>query len=130
MSYNSKLDADEQITTEEDIAARLFEVVPGMSEEDCAEAGRDILLMVLKKYRPDLLTEADSSGIKTFNVAGSVTLPIGFVLQVEAENAAAAEKEARRMLVTSSAYTIHDFDGNKVDFDDDDIDVSCVERPE
>lgn len=57
--YNNKLDADEQITMEEDIAHKVFHFKGGspddvLDEEDCAQLGRDILKMVLKQFRPDL----------------------------------------------------------------------------
>jgi hypothetical protein len=57
--YNDKLDADQQISTEEKIAAQIFdsfrENYPGISEDDAQQMGRDILLMVLKEFRPDLV---------------------------------------------------------------------------
>lgn len=63
MSYNDKLDADEQVSMEEKIAAVIFDSDLNLGddpdlfdEEDCAELGRIILLMVLKKFRPDLFT--------------------------------------------------------------------------
>jgi hypothetical protein len=52
-AYNETLDADEQITAEEEIAAYLFDAELDIGEEDCAEAGRQILKMVLKRFRPD-----------------------------------------------------------------------------
>lgn len=52
--YNSKLSADDQISMEEGVAALLFEQTD-VSEEQCADLGREILLTVLKKFRPDLL---------------------------------------------------------------------------
>jgi len=56
--YSDKLDADEQITMEEMISARIFEEVHGltdpMGEEDCNDLGREILYNVLLKFRPDL----------------------------------------------------------------------------
>jgi len=71
MKYNDKLDADEQISMEEAIAARIYQngersnhdddcidVQPDLliHEEDCADLGRNILQMVLAKFRPDLFT--------------------------------------------------------------------------
>lgn len=57
MSYNEKLDADEQISAEESIAAFLYESAPSMSEDQAAELGRNILLLVLRKFRPDLIED-------------------------------------------------------------------------
>ncbi len=54
MSYNNKLNPDQQITAEERIAAYLFDTY-GINEECSAEAGRGILRLVLKEFRPDLL---------------------------------------------------------------------------
>jgi hypothetical protein len=63
-SYNDKLDADAQVSTEEAIAAMIFERVESLAplstsldEEDCAHFGREILKMVLKEFRPDLFTK-------------------------------------------------------------------------
>jgi hypothetical protein len=64
MNYNDKLEADEQISMEEKIASTIFgatetegcEGCGTLSEEDCAELGRKILLEVLSKFRPDLLS--------------------------------------------------------------------------
>lgn len=54
VKYNDKLDADEQITAEEGISAFLFDHFPGIDEEDANDAGKQILRMVLEKFRPDL----------------------------------------------------------------------------
>ena len=56
MKYNDKLDADQQISKEEEIAAHLFDVY-GLDEDSAANAGRQILFMVLSEFRPDLFTE-------------------------------------------------------------------------
>jgi len=60
--YNESLDADDQITAEEEIAAYMQEKSEELvgdalsfSEEDCARIGRDILLLTLKRFRPDLV---------------------------------------------------------------------------
>lgn len=65
--YNDTFDADQQITLEERIAARIFqqgeETNPEeqdgwprpLGEEDCADLGRDILLMIVEELRPDLI---------------------------------------------------------------------------
>lgn len=63
--YNDTLDADDQITMEERIAATIFSqgayendaplAKPvALDEEQCAELGRTILKMVLAEFRPDL----------------------------------------------------------------------------
>ena len=64
MNYNSNLNPDDQIAMEEKIASAIFHE-PGtavensncrsLDEEDCANLGRTILLMVLQKFRPDLI---------------------------------------------------------------------------
>lgn len=57
--YNEKLGADEQISAEETIAAFLFaysgHANATLDEDDCAEASRQILYLVLDKFRPDLI---------------------------------------------------------------------------
>jgi len=65
--YNDKLDASDQIDTEESIAATIFDFInapieernAAADEEGCAQLGRDILLLVLKKFRPDMIEEED-----------------------------------------------------------------------
>lgn len=59
MSYNDKLNADDQISAEESIAAHLFDNASSISEEEAAELGRSILLLVLRKFRPDLIDGDD-----------------------------------------------------------------------
>lgn len=51
--YNDKMDPDQQITAEEKIAAYLYDESMA-DEETAAEAGRQILQMVLREFRPDL----------------------------------------------------------------------------
>lgn len=54
--YSDKLDADQQISTEERIASRISDLTEGtMEDEICAEIGRDALYIVLQEFRPDLL---------------------------------------------------------------------------
>ncbi len=63
VAYNDNLDPDEQITMEERIAAYISEIPKDdfdgvfyhISEEGAGNAGREILLMVLEKFRPDLI---------------------------------------------------------------------------
>lgn len=57
--YNDKLDPDDQISAEEEIAAYLFEEFrdDGFNEETANEAGKAILLKILKRFRPDLCVE-------------------------------------------------------------------------
>jgi hypothetical protein len=64
---------------------------------------------------------------KSFNVAGSVGISVGFYLQVEAASKEEAEQKVREMLTTKREYSIHDFDGNRIDFDKSDIDIDAVE---
>lgn len=57
--YNEKLEAEDQVAAEEAIAQHLFQYFqadrnqPG-GEEDAAQLGRDLLLLVLKRFRGDL----------------------------------------------------------------------------
>ena len=65
MYYNNKLDPDELVSAEEMIAAIIFDWVendPTIEKavaldacESCSKLGRDILLAILNKFRPDLL---------------------------------------------------------------------------
>jgi hypothetical protein len=59
--YSDKLEADIQISTEEAIAAAIFRAENAspndfLGEEECADLGRDILKLVLGRFRPDLFT--------------------------------------------------------------------------
>ncbi len=56
--YNEKLDATDQVDAEEMIASMIFDTRDEdrqVCEGDCAQLGRDILLAVLAKFRPDLV---------------------------------------------------------------------------
>jgi hypothetical protein len=64
--YVQSFDADEQIAAEERIAALIRAHVEDsedanggkdwqLSDEDCADLGREILLQVLAEFRPDLI---------------------------------------------------------------------------
>ena len=61
LAYSNKLGADEQVSMEEMISARIFDEVNGLSdpvgEEDCNALGREILYNVLRKFRPDLFEQ-------------------------------------------------------------------------
>jgi hypothetical protein len=62
VSYVAVLDPNTQITTEEAIAAHLFESIRNEDESDVSEdtasqLGRDILKMVLRVFRPDLISQ-------------------------------------------------------------------------
>jgi hypothetical protein len=62
MAYNDKLSGEDQVDTEEKIASMIFDYAndvsyPGPNEEDCAALGRDILRVVLEKFRPDLFND-------------------------------------------------------------------------
>lgn len=62
--YSDALDGDEQVRAEEEIAAYISDerfisvVLDGdeifLTEEEVAQIGRDILYMVLRRFRPDL----------------------------------------------------------------------------
>jgi hypothetical protein len=54
VSYNSNLDADEQISSEEEIAFLLFEETE-LDEEECTDLSRRVLAIVLARFRPDLV---------------------------------------------------------------------------
>jgi hypothetical protein len=55
-AYNNRLNTDDQIDTEEQIAATLFDDPDvEISEAQAADMGRRILLIVLMKFRPDLI---------------------------------------------------------------------------
>jgi len=77
--YNDKLDPEDQVDMEESIAAKIFSLrdsddvwawsrnpdpprsrprMTPLYEEDCAQLGREILLLVLSKFRTDLVTNA------------------------------------------------------------------------
>ena len=53
--YNDKLNPDAQISMEERIAMHLFDN-SSIREEEAAQMGRDILLMVLEEFRKDLIS--------------------------------------------------------------------------
>ncbi len=57
--YNGSLSLDQQVAAEERIAALLLNTYcEGFSDEDAAQAGRDILLDVLREFCPNLLEGA------------------------------------------------------------------------
>jgi|HubBroStandDraft_3_1064219.scaffolds.fasta_scaffold87594_3 hypothetical protein len=67
--YTEALDADIQITAEEAIAsmirAKIEEAEDSngdadftLTDEDCADLGRSILLHILSEFRPDLIEQA------------------------------------------------------------------------
>lgn len=64
-AYNGRLDSDIQISSEEQIASIIQEAVEAaedskgrhdyvLTNEDCADLGREILKRVLLQFRPDL----------------------------------------------------------------------------
>jgi hypothetical protein len=62
--YNDQLDARQQVGMEEKIAAYLADFdritdtgLKGPTDEDLNRAGKDILYMVLREFRPDLFGE-------------------------------------------------------------------------
>jgi len=65
--------------------------------------------------------------IKTFRVSGTVNVPLSFSIEVKASSEEDAEARVRDSLLTSkSSYKVKDFDGNNIDFIDDDIDVDEI----
>ncbi len=58
MNYNNKIDEEEQLDTEEWIAAHIFnDNEYGLSEQLVGDFGRSILLEVLSRFRPDLVED-------------------------------------------------------------------------
>lgn len=77
VGYAEVLDADRQISAEEAIAAYLFDQADlyggEISEEHAGDAGRDILYVVLREFRPDLFDDAPpqrkpAAGIGTITI--------------------------------------------------------------
>ena len=61
--YSDKLDFDDQVTTEESIAAHVFAMSDGtIDEETCGDIGRDALYIALRKFRPELLDRPEGWG--------------------------------------------------------------------
>ncbi len=56
MTRDDKIDADDLISAEKEIAAYLYDNASMMSKDAATEYGRDILAMVLRRFRPDLST--------------------------------------------------------------------------
>lgn len=61
-----------------------------------------------------------------YRISGSVIVPVSYSIEVEATSAEAAEVLVREQLLTSREYRVLDFDGNSIDFGDDDIEVDEV----
>jgi hypothetical protein len=71
-TYNDRLAVNRQIHAEEDIASAIFSFQEGqialddanncddhtLTEEDCAELGRGLLMLVLSQFRPDLVEKS------------------------------------------------------------------------
>lgn len=64
-TYNDKLDANRQVSMEEEIARIIFfdcqDIEGGPREEYCQKMGREILDLVLAEFRPDLFSEPDGA---------------------------------------------------------------------
>jgi hypothetical protein len=56
MPYFEDLDPGEQLGAEEAIAAYLFDCL-GVAEGEANDAGKVILLMILERFRPDLIED-------------------------------------------------------------------------
>lgn len=58
-TYSDKMEPDDQVSMEEKIAARIFDMdsADGIDEEEAQEASQDILMMILREFRPDLLNK-------------------------------------------------------------------------
>ncbi len=61
-----------------------------------------------------------------YRISGSVIVPVSYSIEVEATTAEAAEVLVREQLLTNRSYRVLDFDGNSIDFGDDDIEVDEV----
>ena len=64
--------------------------------------------------------------LKIYRVSGSVVVPVSFSIEMEASSVEDAEARVRDMVLTSKSYRVLDFDGNGIDFSDDDINVDEV----
>jgi hypothetical protein len=74
VGYNDKLDADRQVTMEEQLASLLHSFQEGqielddangcddytLTEEDCQTVAKQLLYTVLREFRPDLFDDAES----------------------------------------------------------------------
>jgi hypothetical protein len=61
--YNETLSTEDQLDTEELISVVIFgqDTRGSMSEEDCRKLGRRILLMLLTRFRPDMIVVGRAS---------------------------------------------------------------------
>lgn len=55
--YNGSMDPEEQVDAEEAIAAHLFDQLVEVDEDVAQELGREILKLVLYRFRPDLVAK-------------------------------------------------------------------------
>ena len=74
MTYNDNMSADQQISTEERIAAYLFDKA-GASNHQATEAGKEILKMVVAEFRPDLIATLSERIVEAVN-----SLPLGAII--------------------------------------------------
>ena len=63
-----------------------------------------------------------------FNVGITVNAPISTVVEVEAEDEDEAIDKAHDLVLHDKRYTVRDFDGNAVDFIDDDLSTDSIDR--
>jgi hypothetical protein len=64
--------------------------------------------------------------LKKFRVSGNVVVSIGYSIEMEGSSEEDAEARVRNELLTSDSYRVLDFDGNHMDFSDDDIYVDEI----
>ncbi len=65
--------------------------------------------------------------LKTYRVSGSVLVPVSYSIEVQASSEDDAEVRVRDQLLTSKSFKLVDFDGNNIDFQNDDIDVDEID---
>lgn len=66
--------------------------------------------------------------MKKFTVSGTVTVPVNFHVEVEAINQEDAERLALEHVLWDTDYDLVDFDGNSVEFLEEDIVIDFVEE--
>jgi hypothetical protein len=57
LTYTNAMDADLQITTEEEVATLLFEEVPELDEEDCQWLSQQLVVLVTRRVAPHCVLE-------------------------------------------------------------------------
>ena len=68
--------------------------------------------------------------MKSYTVGASVHMWIGGHVEVKAKNKEEAKKKAINVMMTDRNYYVTDFDGTRLDFDGDQIEIVTVEEDE